>query len=139
MDPKDTVQLYINLCKNQMDRFTQTQVVEWKGNFGVWTLLAAAAYLVAKEHVHVPLCLAAVLLLLLNAAHIGWLKFIHDSEQFDKKLWVHFRTEALKAIPGEAVGNELKHNEFVWDLFEGGVTAVLSVALFALIWKINNG
>ena len=122
-----------------MDRFTQTQAVEWKGNFGVWTLLAGAAYLVAKEHVYVPLYLAAALLLLLNAAHVGWLKFIHDSEQFDKKLWVHFRTKALQAIPTEVVGNEHKHNEAVWDLFEGGITAILSVALFALIYQAKNG
>jgi hypothetical protein len=101
MEEKEQVQAFISLYKQQMERYGKTQDIEWKGNFGVWALLAGASYLAAKEPVTLSRCTTGVVLLLTVIVHGGWLLNVHSSERFDKRLWVEYRRRALDIIqPG---------------------------------------
>jgi hypothetical protein len=141
MEEKEQVQAYISLYKQQMERYGRTQDIEWKGNFGVWALLAGASYLAAKETVTLSRLTTGTVLLLTVIVHFGWLLNIHNSERFDKRLWVEYRRWALDIIrPGH--GEEpFRHSwlkEFVWILLEVGMTTILSLVLFALLfWRAN--
>lgn len=148
MDDKDRVEAYINLYKQQMERYKNTQNIEWKGNFGVWALLAGAIYLASgKEGATVPLSVAAPVLLLVIAIHLGWLISVHSSEEEDKKLWVQYRGKALRLLQHgggtQADGADWVkrpwYKELIWLVLEVGMTASLSVTLFAILyWRVGN-
>jgi hypothetical protein len=141
MDDKDQVDAYINRYKQQMDRYSRTQEIEWKGNFGVWALLAGAVYFAGTNRsIAIPLCFIGPMLLVLTLVHMGWLLNIHSSERFDKKLWAEYRLRASQIIqPNAPDEGTFKHSwikEAVWILLEVGVTTLLSLALLALLfWR----
>jgi hypothetical protein len=83
MEEKDKVEAYISLYKQQMERYGKTQDIEWKGNFGVWALLAGASFLAAKEPVTLSHCTTGLVLWLTVVVHGIWLHNIHSSERFD--------------------------------------------------------
>jgi hypothetical protein len=145
MSHKEKVDSYISLYKQQMVRFGQTQGVEWKGNFGLWALLAGATYLVANKSVDVPPACALVILAGVCAVHAGWLVFVHDSQQIEKDLWVVYRDKAaaiLGCVPEQQ--NALSHNKlfrrkpfvrkFFWTSFEVGMTILLCAILFVMLF-----
>jgi hypothetical protein len=142
--PKDKVDAYINLYKQQMDRFNKTQDVEWKGNFGVWAMLAAAIYFAAKESVDVSRGLAALLLTLISLVHCGWLLFVHDSQRIDKSLWVLYRNKVAAELGCAKEQQEILSDsqwyrnrplrEFFWTSFEIGMTILLCVLLFVMLF-----
>jgi hypothetical protein len=135
------VQGYVNLYKQQMEHFRDTQGVEWKANFGVWTLLAGSIYFVVQHPIHVRLCFASVICIGTVTMHFWWLSKIHHSQQFDKKLWVEYRKEALLLLRGGASPlkdeNTSERNwwgTLSWLLVEIWLTIVLSaILLWALI------
>jgi hypothetical protein len=141
MDDKDKVQAYISLYMQQMERYNKTQDIEWKANFGIWTLLAGSIYLAAKERVIVSPCLTAIVLAVLVSVHFGWLLAIHSSEAFDKKLWVKYRNDALLLVhSGAKLVPDVRpwYREPLWVLLEVGMTAVLSLVLFSIMfWRLT--
>jgi hypothetical protein len=147
MSDKEKVEAYISLYKQQMDRFGKTQDVEWKGNFGVWALLAGAIYLASgKEGASVPLSVAAPILLLVIVIHLGWLKSVHRSEEVDKRLWVQYRGKAIRLLQPVVTPDDGAdwierpwYREVFWLLLEVGMTAILSAALFAILyWRAGK-
>jgi hypothetical protein len=136
MGEKDKVDAYINLYKQQMDRFGQTRDIEWKGNFGIWGLLAGAIYLAAKEHVRIALWVAICILAALWLVHLMWLLAVHASEHDDKERWNRYRSKALDIMwPGHGEGPYKinKWGEIRWLLLEAGITAILSCVLVMLL------
>lgn len=143
MDDKERVQAYISLYKQQMERYTKTQDIEWKGNFGIWTLLAGAIYLAATRPTTISRPLAGSVLIVLTALHCGWLWAVHSSGEIDKGLWVEYRGKALLLLDARSSASS-KHKrpfwkELVWLCLEVGVTAVLSLILYAvLFWQASG-
>lgn len=139
LEPKDRVAAYISLYKQQMERAAKTQDIEWKGNFGVWALLAGAIYFAAREHVVALSCRKTeVMLALVIIVHTLWLLRIHGSFAFDKKLWDGYRTKTLEIIePGATQGKPYKRSWFaesVWILLEVGMTTILSLVLLVILF-----
>jgi len=134
---------FLNLYKQQMEHFRHTQQIEWKANFGIWTLLAGAIYIVNKEVVHIPhrgWPMAVVLILLFAAAslHLLWLLKVHRSEIADKRFWTRYRADALQVIRGgstdtldedERPWNRKPSDELQWLALEVMVTVFLCVFL----------
>jgi hypothetical protein len=128
-----------------MERFRQTQAVEWKCNFGVWTLLAGAIYFVAQHPINIRSCIALVILSVFVILHGCWLYKIHQSEQFDKVLWVRYRKEALRLLHGDSgvYEDETKskrsfRDEATWLLMEVGITLLLCALLLSVLIVANN-
>jgi hypothetical protein len=128
------VQSFLELYKQQMERYRQTQEIEWKANFGLWTLLAGAIYLLKDRFASLSSHLAWIALVFLVVLHGWWLYKIHKSEEVDKELWSHYRAEALKLLRGSE--NPLDHetyrqrgfvSEILWLLLEVGVTLLLAL------------
>lgn len=112
-DAARRVELLLELYKQQMEHYHKTLEVEWKCNFGVWTLLAGAIYIVTKEHVSIPRsCAVSLVLVAATCVHGLWLGKIHHSEVADKKYWTRYRAEALQIIRG---ANTLEMDEKPWD------------------------
>ena len=144
MNEEQRVHALIELYKQQMERFHQTQQVEWKANFGIWTLLASASYLAAQGKFRIasscPYELSVVATLLLTIVIHGiWLRKIHESEGYDKRLWVEYRTEALeqlrdsrKVYQHEKEWGRSGGAEAIWLVLEVGITCLLSAAFFLL-------
>ncbi len=130
---EERVQAYLNLYKQQMDRFRQTQEVEWKANISLWTLLAGAVYLARDHHLAIPHCISYTAALVVALLHGCWLCQVHSSAQIDKILWTRYRSEALLLLRGSL----RKHEEEVverkwapsWLLLEIGVTLILATFL----------
>ena len=55
MDDDKRIQGFLDLYKQQMQQFRNTQGIEWKANIGYWTLLAGANYFVAQHSVWISL------------------------------------------------------------------------------------
>ena len=147
MDEDKRVQAFIDLYKQQMERFRQTQEMEWKANFGLWTLLAGAIYLAKEKIIAIPTCPAAFFLLLVLGVHFGWLHRIHASQQFDKKLWVRYRREALSLLrvgQDSAVLEDEKQwetglwTELTWRSLELGITLLLCAVLFIILFAAHK-
>jgi hypothetical protein len=135
------VEALLDLYKQQMGQFRHTQQIEWKANFGVWTLLAGAIYIVTREEVsvHIPLYFAAGALVIVLVVHVWWLKNIHDSEARDKELWTRYRAEALPLIRGNDTPYEdetpwkRREQRIIWLLLEVTVTFLLCAFLLAIL------
>ena len=152
MDSKDQLAAYLKLYERQMAHYEATQGVEWKGSFGVWTLLAAAVYLAsqnltAENPVIIDRGLAMVFLLPV-AIHGSWLLRMHWSGEFDKKLWSRYRRAAreilLAANQANAAAQVLPSDEEEyrglgfwrrawWLALQVGVTAGLAGTLAFLL------
>ena len=141
MDYEKRVAAFIEIYKQQMQRFHQTQQVEWKANFGVWTLLAGATYLaVHQKSVNVSPTVAGTILVIIVVVHFAFLYKIHQSELFDKRLWVRYRQEALTLLrTNSLIHEDEKHTprsrltEGIWLSLEVGITALLCFFLWLMI------
>jgi hypothetical protein len=135
MDDEKRAKLFVDLYKQQMEHYQHTQTVEWKGNFGIWTLLAGAIYLAKDKVPTIRPLYALVVLVVAPALHLLWLFMVLKSEQADKTFWVRYRQEALEilrgtpALPDETVSKRGKLRTFIWLASEVGVTVALCVAL----------
>jgi hypothetical protein len=133
------VDVLLRLYQEQMEHFRHTQDIEWKANFGIWTLLAAAIYMTSKEHVQLPhVAVVKAALFAAPVVHAGWLFMVHRSQGADKYLWARYRLAALRVIHGGDYIPE-KHEiprerplwkEFLWLILETGITALLCMFLF---------
>lgn len=132
-EDEKTAKTFISLYKQQMERFHQTQEIEWKVNIAFWTLLAAGTYLARGKGLAICPCAAWVLVFVVVTLHLWWLLMIHKSEQTDKKFWVRYRAEALAIIRGKPVHDDEKEehsnrsgfDELLWLVPEVGMTALL--------------
>jgi hypothetical protein len=136
LDPDKQLKAYLELYKQQMARFHQTQEVEWKANISIWSLLAAGIYLTKDKCLDICPCLAWILVLVVVVLHFWWLRLIHKSEQVDKNFWIRYRAEALKLVrgtlldgEGEEHGNRSGFVEFLWLVPEVGMTVLLASSL----------
>lgn len=132
---------YVKLYERQMTHYENTQGVEWKVTIAMWTLLAAAISWTAQY----PGVLRGFLgpyrlaVFVFPVFHALWLFRVHDSEQFDKRLWVRYRTAArvmlsLDAFPDdETVSERRTWDEVGWIAMEAGTTLVLAFALNAFL------
>jgi hypothetical protein len=138
MNEAQRVEALLALYKQQMEHFRHTQEIEWKANFGIWTLLAGAIYIVTKEPVHISRGWAALAALIAaTGLHACWLWRVHYSEISDKQLWTRYRAEALQLIRGNETLHEHETpwkrshwHEAIWLSVEIMVTALLCVFLF---------
>ena len=111
MEDEKRVQQFLTLYKQQMQRCRDTQGVEWKANFGVWTLLAGAIYFAAQHSIHVTHFAAGSMCIGTFVIHAWWLVKIHYSEEADKELWVRYRREALSLLLGGQT-HRLRHENY---------------------------
>lgn len=131
----DRVNALLDLYREQMEHFRHTEQIEWKGNFGVWTLLAGAIYLSAKESIRIDLRWPLPLLGIAWLSHAFWLYKIHRSEVFDKELWTRYRAEALRLIrntpvhPDEQPWKRRWWEELMWLVSEIVLTFLLCAFL----------
>ncbi len=133
-------QAFIDLCKSQMEQFRSTQGFEWKANIGYWTLLAGAIYAVLQHPIHFPFCLVTAGFILTVVMHLCWLVKIQHSEQYDKRLWIMYRTKALRLLRHD---NTTSKNKFkkrwwhyaCWLIPEVWPTVVLSLFLSWLLTR----
>jgi hypothetical protein len=148
MDEKQwRVEALLSLYKQQMEHYHHTQQVEWKANFGVWTLLAGAIYQLPKEGIHICPCVASIVvliivLLIIVVVHAWWLCKVHSSEVCDKKLWIRYRAEALALIRGidapkerEEEWNRSLKDKVLWLVLEVGITILLCAVLFVTLTR----
>jgi hypothetical protein len=135
MDEEKRAQLFVDLYKQQMEHYQHTQTVEWKGNFGIWTLLAGAIYLAQQKSPSIDPLYACGVLAIAPLLHFLWLLMVLRSEQFDKTLWVRYRKEAVEILRGrpalldETVSERGKLRTCIWLVCEVGVTVALCIAL----------
>src|SRR6266478_822286 len=133
MDNEKRADLFLSAYKAQMQRYSDTQKIEWQANFGVWTLLAGSIYFVAQHPIHPPWCINALACVGTVVAHGWWLHKIHKSEEFDKNLWARYRLEGLlllreppKSEEDEKPSKRDWRNSVSWLAAELWLTCVLS-------------
>src|SRR5580658_6410202 len=120
MNEEKRAQLLVDLYKQQMEHYQHTQTVEWKGNFGIWTLLAGAIYLAKEKPTSIEPLYSWVVLVTAPILHFLWLFMVLRSEQFDKRLWVQYRKEAVEllrgrpALPEETASERGKLRTCIW-------------------------
>lgn len=141
---------YISLYKQQMDRFSNTQTVEWKANFGIWALLAGAIYFAAQKSVSAPKGWVILVLCCVFVVHFTWLRLIHDSQQLDKDLFSLYRRRAAQILGCEKEQEDLlarskwyrrpwvRLRELVWTCLEVGMTGLLCLLLFVMLFKTQK-
>lgn len=137
LTPKERVDAYLSLYQQQMARHDKLQQVEWKGTFGAWTLMAAAAYFVLQHELHIGWW--ATTGLVIAGIHSLWLLGIHRSEEFDKALWTRYRAEVLRLLEGHAAPETVPEERhyapwsrarvFSWLALESGVTWCLALVV----------
>ncbi len=145
IDAKAKVDSHLKLYERQMAHYENTQGIEWKISIGVWTLLAAAIYWAAQNAAApkpfaVESCLVVVVFLF-PLLHAVWLWRIHESEEFDKRLWSRYRTAARAILlsPDHVPEDEKESKRDVWDklawiVMESGVTLLMAFALRSFLW-----
>ncbi len=148
---EDKLKAYVDLYKQQMLHYEKSQDVEWKGSFGVWTLLVGGVFLAwqnfgsenpALFNPWIALVIAGLPVLI----HFFWLFKRHKFEEFDKKLWSRYRAEARTILlTSEADGDaklpddELEYqglsflDRLKWLVLEVGVTLGLALTLWFLL------
>jgi hypothetical protein len=105
MEDKDRVNAYIDFYKQQMEHYHKKQEMEARGSFGVWTLLAAAIYLVVEKNVYVSFWVAVPAVAAVLAIHFFWLWRLRKSEGIDREMWVNYRDKAEHILePGQPTG-----------------------------------
>lgn len=139
------VRAFIDLYKQQMERFRQTQALEWKATFGVWTLLAGAIYFISQHPIRIPLCAAGIGLSVFVIIHWLWLRMIHQSERVDKKFWVRYRMEALRLLRGgsgvfedETEWKINSSDQAIWSTMILSVTFLLCAVLFYVVMAASK-
>jgi hypothetical protein len=142
MDEAKRAQGFLELYKQQMQRFKETQGVEWKANFGVWTLLSATILFVSEHPVTVPRWAAILVCGTAFLGHGCWLFMIHMSQQFDKRLWVRYRQEALLLLrePAFLYFDELESDrrEWLWLVVVLWLTGLLSLMLLRVLSTVGG-
>jgi hypothetical protein len=142
MDEEKRAEGFLTLYKQQMQRFRETQGIEWKANFGVWTLLSGAIYFVSQHPITLPWPVALITCVGVVTGHGCWLNKIHQSEQFDKKLWVRYRGEALRLLRNGLNPNQDEEHfaraEWPWLFVVLWLTGVLSLVLFKVLMGGTN-
>jgi hypothetical protein len=142
---RSVLDAFLTLYKQQMEHFRHTQQLEWRANFGIWTLLAGAIYIVNKEVVQIPyrgwlIALVPILLFAAALLHVLWLLKVHRSEDNDRRFWRRYRAEALQGLRGgstntlhedERPSDRKRGNDWQWIALEGMVTVLLCVFLFS--------
>jgi hypothetical protein len=147
VDSKDVVDGYIKLYERQMAHYEKSQEIEWRGSFGIWTLLGAAIYWATTTTTVLPLGRwGSVILLLAPLLHGLWLYKMHQSEEFDKRLWARYRKAAreillketsaanasLPADEGEYVGLTFRQRMW-WIVLELAITFALTTVLVIVV------
>jgi hypothetical protein len=141
MNDKERAEIYVSLYKHQLDHYERTRDVEWKANFGIWTLLAGAIYLAAKETVTISRPLTAVGLTGVIVVHFFWLLAVQRSESSEVRLYSEYRHKALLLVdPEDRRPSDLRrypwYKTLVWLVLEVGMTTILSVGLFSMLfWR----
>ena len=142
---KDKLDGNLRLYERQMTHYEKTQDVEWKGSFGIWTLLAAGIAWALKDRFAIPADAWRFALIGVVSVHTLWLLLVHQSEEADKKLWSRYRDSA-DAMLGHAVSTKRSGwcqrlglriywlgRRLLWLAVEAGITAGLAVLLWSLV------
>jgi hypothetical protein len=136
------ISVYLELYKQQMERFHQTQEIEWKANIALWTLLAGAIYLAKDHNLGVPKCFVYFAATGIVLLHCCWLVKVQSSEHIDKVLWMRYRSDALALLrPGKCPRkHETEADDRgwtpLWLLLEVGMTTILAALLAFLATRI---
>ena len=139
MDPQ--AEAYVRLYERQMSHYEKTQEIEWKGSFGIWTLLAAAIALALQHPAAIPHEAWRVVLMGVVTVHVFWLLFIHRSEEADKALWSRYRDRAEELL-GRATpqagsewwrGLDWVARRVIWIAMEAVVTAGMALLLWSIV------
>ena len=133
------IDTYLRLYERQMTHYEKTQEVEWKGSFGIWTLLAAGIALASSTEARSHLGVSASSWWLWMFSPVAaalqwlWLCLVHESEEEDKKLWCEYRNNAVELLGGKKTCYKGRPpgKEMWWQLPGAVVTLLLSGAL---IW-----
>jgi hypothetical protein len=135
MDDNKCAELFVDLYKQQMERFRQTQEIEWKANIALWTLLAGAVYLTKDHYLGIPSCAAYLAAFVIVVFHGLWLGKVHSSEHIDKRLWMRYRSDAIALLrpdkPLRKYETEAEDREWApsWLLLEIGMTTIIAAFL----------
>jgi hypothetical protein len=123
---EETADRYLRLYERQMAHYERTQEIEWKGSFGVWTLLAAGIAFAVRYPTAVPHDTWRSVLIAVVLVHAVWLSLIHQSEETDKELWARYRDRAE-----ELLGHPISPSRSEWWRV---LTSGLSWLLRRLLW-----
>lgn len=133
MEEEKRAELFVDLYKQQMERFHQTQEIEWKANIALWTLLAGAIYLARDHCLGIPRCVAYIAAFVIVLLHGCWLGKVHSSEHIDKILSTRYRSDALLLLRGSLLKHEGETGERIfaplWLALEIGMTLILAAFL----------
>jgi hypothetical protein len=145
MSNGEKVAAYLRLYERQMTHYEKTQDVEWKGSFGVWTLLAAAIVWAMKNRAAVPEDMWRPVLIGVVLVHALWLVLVHQSEETDKELWSRYR-DSVEALLGRTaptrrfawwrnLGRALSWlmRRALWLMVEAGITAGMAWLLWSIV------
>jgi hypothetical protein len=142
----DKVEAYVRLYERQMTHYEKTQDVEWKINIGIWTLLGAAIFWAAQNKaaskpIPVEHCLIVAVAITLVIVHALWLRRVHASEEFDKRLWSRYRREArMVLLEASPLPSDEEHSErdeldkWTWIALEAGITIAMASVLLWFLW-----
>jgi hypothetical protein len=130
------VKALLDLCKLEIEHEEHMQQIEWKCNFGIWTLLAGAIYIVTKEPVQMSRSWTGACLSVLTILHVCWLYGVRRSEEFDKESWTDHRSRVLRLIGAAETEKDSRGwtrsllHRVLWLSVEGMMTFLLCAFLF---------
>jgi hypothetical protein len=141
MYPFEKVDRYIHLMNFQLEHFKQTRSIEWRMNYALWALIAAAGYFMFGE-IYLESCCSfgiyTLIALAIIVVHCRWKYCIQSSLDKDSVLYYQFRKRAIHII-GEDPHDENDKDiyeklpkphegtNWKWIIIEVGVTCILLV------------
>jgi len=134
MNREEAMQIY----KDRSEKFKNTQVLQWKMNVSIWTLLALAIFY--KHTLSLDLYFQIVIGIILTTIHFWYCFKVQKSLQSDKSKKNEI-IEKLNKLDGDvklAQENEMKIWDWIsWIIIQVAITATLAL-IFILSSSLNH-
>ncbi len=126
----------MDIYKGRLEKFKNTQSIQWKMNLSIWTLLVLAIY--KNDFIELNTCLL-IILIFICLIHLGYCILTQKSINSDKAVTDNI-IDALKNSEQENVNIDVKLKgkisncpSWLWILLQTAITVVLSVIFYQVI------
>ena len=139
---------YLELYKTQLSRFSQTQNIQWRVNYGLWSLIVVGGAFLVRQNHEFDIILACFIAFFIFLLHLVWSYRVQDSLNIDKKLFVAYRIKVEESMNDDTSSKILnahkaERNEFllgttIWIIVQVSFTFILMLSIIVILHSSSD-
>jgi len=129
----------MDIYKGRLEKFKNTQSIQWKMNLSIWTLLTLAIY---NNNIfnNLDTCIKPIILFLISGIHLWYCILTQKSLNADKAIGDDI-VEQLNEIQDEqqqiivTLKKKGNHSNWAWVVLQTAITVILSIIFYHSLAK----